>query len=279
MRFGALVLTLNEARHIRACLESLAPAERIVVIDSGSADRTVEVAASFPRTRVVTRPFESFSDQRNHGLDNCFAPGEWVLHLDADERLTPELAAELAALDPGPDAVAYNAAPRTFLRGRAVLRASGYPVYQTRLTRAGSFRFEEVGHGQKAPLSLGALAGLRHPYDHHPFEKGPEEWRERHERYAEKEARRIAVSPRPGWSPALLADRIGRRVWLNHATAGIPGRGLLVWLYLMIVRRGVLDGPAGWEYCRLRREYERMVTARVRALRRTGPRPAMPAAP
>ena len=268
MKFSALVLTLNEQLHVRGCLESLAEADRIVVIDSGSSDETVPIAASFPRSRIVQRPFASFSDQRNHGLECCFSAGEWVLHLDADERLTPALAAELGALQPPPDAVAYNAAPRVFIRGRAVPRASGYPVYQTRLTRAGSFRFEEVGHGQKAPLSLGALPCLRHPYDHHPFEKGPEEWRERHQRYADKEARQIVATRRVEGSVSLVSDRIGRRRWLNHATAGLPWRGSLVWLYLMFARGGVLDGPAGWEYCRLRREYENMVTVRVEALRR-----------
>jgi len=268
VKVSALVITLNEKDHIVACLDSLASAQSIVVIDSGSTDGTPELAAAHPRTTVRTRPFAGFADQRNFGLDNCFRSGDWVLHLDADERLTPELAAEIAALESGDQVVAFNLACRTYLGGHPVLRASGYPVYQTRLTRAGHFRFEEVGHGQKAPASLGPLPSLQSPYDHHPFEKGFREWHGRHATYAAKEA--AALSSLDG-KPTLrqaLADPIRRRQWIKHVTAGLWMRPWLVWGYLMFVRLGVLDGSPGWEYCRRRFLYERMVNERIGALMR-----------
>jgi glycosyltransferase involved in cell wall biosynthesis len=268
MRFSALVLTLDEEQQIAGCLESLAPAESLLVLDCGSADRTREIAAAFPRTRVVERPFEDFADQRNHGLAR-FAPGEWVLHLDADERSTPALADELRGLAPAPEDVAFNLASRTYLGGRKVLRAAGFPVFQTRLTRAGAFAFEQVGHGQKAPAALGALPRLREPYDHHPFEKGFEHWRLRHERYAEQEVRSLLGGAAPGLA-AALSDPIARRQWLKHASARLPLRPWLVWAYLMFARRGVLDGSAGWEYCRRRRLYEGMIARRLRPRRASG---------
>jgi glycosyltransferase involved in cell wall biosynthesis len=261
--YSALVLTQDEERQIEGCLRSLAAARRIVVIDSGSRDRTLELVASFPAVRVVQRPFVTFSAQRNHGLETCFEPGEWVLHLDADERLTPDLAAEIEGLLPSDETVAFNVASRTYLLGRPVLRASGYPVYQTRLTRAGRFHFEEVGHGQKAPARFGSLPRLRHPYDHYPFEKGHEAWRRRHERYAEREAADLLAGGRVALGSAL-ADPIARRQWLRRATARLPFRAELVWAYLMFGRLGLLDGRAGWEYCRLRWLYERMVRERLR---------------
>ncbi len=267
MRFGALVLTLDEEHHIAPCLRSLDAAERIVVIDSGSTDGTLAIAARHPRVTVVERPFESFSDQRNFGLDTCFDRGSWVLHLDADERLPPALTAEILALEPPEHTVAYNLASRTFLGGRPVLRASGFPVYQTRLTRAAHFTFEEVGHGQKAPARYGTLPCLANPYDHHPFEKGHEEWLRRHARYAEREALDGGSGPLvPSWR--TLRDPIGRRVWLNRATRGLPLRPWLVWAYLMFARLGAFDGRPGWEYCRRRRLYEKMVGERIAALRR-----------
>ena len=266
MIFSALVLTLNEELQIEGCLRSLARARAIAVIDSGSTDRTLELVASFPKTRVVRRPFVNFSDQRNHGLDDCFQPGEWVFHLDADERLTPELTSEIERLVPAEAEVAFNVASRTFLKGKLVLRASGYPVLQTRLTRAGRFRFEEIGHGQKAPARFGPLPRLTHPYDHHPFEKGDAAWRARHERYAEREVEDL-LSMRRRWSVReVFADPIARRQWLNHATARLPFRPELVWTYLMFLRGGALDGPAGWEYCRLRWVYEGLVRARLKAV-------------
>jgi glycosyltransferase involved in cell wall biosynthesis len=268
MRFSALVLTQDEEVHIGDCLRSLAYAEHVVVIDSGSSDRTCEIAASFARVAVARRPFLSFADQRNAGLA-MFSAGTWVLHLDADERLTPALIEELASLDPAPHLVAYNVPSRVLFMGRYLLRSAGYPVFQTRLTRAGAFEFEEVGHGQKAPAHYGRLPYLRHPYDHLPFEKGLEQWRERHERYAEKEARSLMdVAPHESWS--ALRDPVQRRRFLRQVTAFLPLRPWLVWVYLMMGRLGILDGPPGWEYCRRRRTFETMVDRQMRQLRHGG---------
>jgi glycosyltransferase involved in cell wall biosynthesis len=262
VKIQALLLTHNEVQQVRGCLESLTRAERIVVIDSGSVDGTLAIVSKFPRTTIVSRPFVDFADQRNYGLDHV-TPGAWVFHVDADERVPDELWAELEALNPPADAIAYNVASRTFLGGRPVLRASAFPTYQTRLTRAGAFQFEQIGHGQKAPAQYGPLPNLRQPYDHHPFEKGLDDWRRRHEAYAEGEARDL----RSGKAPSLrraTRDPIARRQWLKHATARLPLRPALVWAYLMVIRGGVLDGPAGWEYCRLRYLYEQMVLRKLK---------------
>src|SRR5262249_33822273 len=157
----------------------------------------------------------------------------WVLHLDADERLTPALAAEIVALEPDPGVAAYNAAPLVFLGGRPIPRASSFPVYQTRLTRVGVFEFPRFAHGQKAPGAVGPLPRLRAAYEHHPFEKGFEEWRRRHERYAEKEAEALVAGERrrPSWP--VLRDPIRRRTWLNQVLGGSPFRPWLIWGYLM----------------------------------------------
>lgn len=262
MNFAALVLSQNEELQIEGCLRSLEPASRVVLLDSGSHDRTLEIARAFDRVEIVGRPFSSFADQRNFGLTQ-FPTGEWVLHLDADERLTPALATELRALEPPLDAVAYNLAGLVFMHGRPIPRASGFPVYQTRLTRAGAFEFEQVGHGQKAPAGLGSLPRLREPYDHHPFEKGFEQWQARHVLYAEQEARVLLEGAAGPTVAQALRDPIARRQWLRHASARLPFRPTLVWLYLMLVRGGVLEGAAGREYCRRRRLYEGLVRDRL----------------
>lgn len=267
MKFHALVLTHDEERQVRGCLESLHAAESVVVVDSGSRDATLHIVGEFPHVSTVPRPFTDFADQRNFGLAH-FAPGTWVLHLDADERLTPALAAELRALDPPPSAPAYNVAALTFLGGRPVRRAAGFPVYQTRITRAGAFEFEQVGHGQKAPARYGVLPRLKAAYEHHPFEKGFDTWRARHGRYAAQEARDLQAPAARPTLRAALADPIARRQWLKHAAAHLPLRPWLVWAFLMFARRGLLDGPPGWEYCRLRRLYEHMVQSELHRLRR-----------
>lgn len=268
MRFSALVLTHNEAVNLPACLGSLAPARRIVVIDSGSTDGTKEIArAAGSRVTLIERPFVSFSDQRNFGLATAFRRGEWVLHLDADERLTPALARELARLRPPEDAIAFNLASLTFMRGRPIPRASGFPNYQTRLTRVGKFKFVEIGHGQKAPPQLGTLPRLRAPYEHHPFEKGLAEWFERHNRYSDREAADLLAAARRFGLRAALTDPIARRQWLKLATRRLPARAWWIYLWMLVARRGFLDGPEGRDYCRLRFLYESMIDLKVRERR------------
>jgi glycosyltransferase involved in cell wall biosynthesis len=266
MKYHALLLTLDEEVQVRAALDSLGDAESVVVVDSGSRDGTLAIVARFPRARVVRRAFTTFAEQRNFGL-RAFEPGSWVLHLDADERLTPELRRELRALDPSAGAVAYNLAALTFLGGRPLRRVAGL-VAQTRLTRAGAFEFEQVGHGQKAPARLGPLPRLRAPYEHHPFEKGWHHWEARHRRYARDEARDLLA---PGERPTLrraLRDQVSRRQLLRHASARLPLRPWLVWAFLLFGRGGLLDGRAGREYARRRRLYERMVIEELRRARR-----------
>ena len=125
-----------------------------------------------------------------------------------------------------------------------------------------AFEFEQVGHGQKAPASFGALPRLLSAYEHHPFEKGFEHWCQRHERYAQQEATALR-GPGPILGQALR-DPIARRQWLKHATARLPFRPTLVWLYLFLVRGGITEGSAGREFCRRRWLYERMVARATR---------------
>jgi hypothetical protein len=217
---------------------------------------------------VAVRAFVDFADQRNFGLRQFFEVGDWVLHLDADERLTPQLETEIASLDPPATAVAFNAAPLFFLRGRPIPRSSGFPVFQTRLTKAGAFEFEQVGHGQKAPRALGPLVCLRAHYEHHPFEKGPDEWDRRHRRYAEQEARTLATrsfKTAPWWVVSVAFER---RHWISQLLADSQLRPWLVWAYLMFARGGILEGTPGWEYCRRRYRYERLVRELLSAQRR-----------
>jgi hypothetical protein len=187
-----------------------------------------------------------------------------VLHLDADERLTSALATEIDATEAAPGTVAYNMASLTFMNGRPIPRASGFPVYQTRLTRAGAFEFLSVGHGQKAPDSLRGIPRLRNPYEHHPFEKGLEEWTRRHERYAAAEAEALLSSTATRLSWDTIRDPIHRRLWANRRLHGAAFRPYLIWLYLLVLRRGMLDGAEGREYCRRRRIYEEMVVREVK---------------
>src|SRR5262245_262247 len=101
----ALILTFNEAPNVERTLAAVAWAKEILIIDSGSTDETLALVARYPNARVVTRKFDTFADQCNFGLTE--ARTRWVLSLDADYELTPEIAAEMAALVPTPTVSGY----------------------------------------------------------------------------------------------------------------------------------------------------------------------------
>lgn len=272
MKISALILTHNEALHIAACLESLCEVEHICVVDSGSTDATLDIIRSLPRPiEIISRPFKSFSDQRNYALESAFAKDAWVLHLDADERLTLTLQREIATLSEE-GAVAYNLPSMTFFRGRKIPRATSYPVYQTRLTRTGWFQFIEVGHGQKAPPELGPIPRLKSFYEHHPFDNGMSSWIARHDRYSTLEAEEWLTNSTRYTFAAALRDPVARRQWLKQISRRLPFVPSLTFLYLYLFKGGFLDGAEGRDYCRMRMIYEQMIILKVNEKRSGWPK-------
>ena len=127
----ATVITFNESANIKAALESLSWADEIVVVDSESTDDTVAIARRFT-DRVIVRPWPGYVEQKNFAAAQ--ASHDWIFSLDADERVTPELAGELTALIKRGPAVAGYRLPRvTFHLGRWIRSTDWYPDYQLRL--------------------------------------------------------------------------------------------------------------------------------------------------
>ncbi|HEX4305434.1 MAG TPA: glycosyltransferase family 2 protein [Solirubrobacterales bacterium] len=162
---SACVIARDEEERIGACLASLAFCAEVVVVDSGSRDRTREIAAA-AGAKVVENPWPGFGAQRNVAIDH--ARGDWILEVDADERVTPELAAEIGRLLDAPPADADIAALplRDLFLGRALDRSDRYPRYRLRLFRRGSYRHDEsrtVHEGLWADGPVWPLEGeLRH---------------------------------------------------------------------------------------------------------------------
>ncbi|MCX6021597.1 MAG: glycosyltransferase family 2 protein, partial [Chloroflexi bacterium] len=141
----AIVLTRNEARHIEPCLEALAWADERLVLDSHSTDATVAFARAIPGVRVELRPFDTYARQRNAALD--LAASDWVFFVDADERVTPALAAEVqaavaAAGQPG-NPVGFWVPRRNLILGRWVRHAGWWPDEQLRVLRRSHARYDE----------------------------------------------------------------------------------------------------------------------------------------
>jgi glycosyltransferase involved in cell wall biosynthesis len=265
MGFSVLILTLNEAANLNECLRSVSVCDDVVVLDSFSQDETKEIALS-RGVRFYQRRFDDFASQRNYANTEIKFKYPWVFHLDADERLTPELfkECEMAIRDSKYDG--YLAAAKVFFMGRWIKHSTDYPVYQARLVRVSKFRFEQAGHGQREIQDM-RLGKLSNAYLHYPFSKGIADWITRHNNYSSKEAAQNLKSENIPFSDIFGASAIARRRALKKLGARLPFKPTLRFLYQYFLRFGFLDGYAGLCYCRLLSMYEFMTVVKQRESR------------
>jgi glycosyltransferase involved in cell wall biosynthesis len=269
--FSVLILTYNEERNLPRCLASVAGCDDIVVLDSGSTDRTAELARA-AGARVEVRRFDNFANQRNHAQRNIPFRHRWVFHLDADETMTPALISECrATAAAGTEVDGFWVAPRMMFRGRWIPHCTDYPAWQARFVRAPEFEFIEVGHGQRESPRM-RLGRLQAAYEHDLSAGGEAEWLEKHRRYARAEAKAfLAGESRPALSGLFSGDRLTRRRALKYHSHALPLRPLLRFFYQYVLRGGFLDGAPGLRYCRLLAQYEGFTAAEIRRLRRENP--------
>ncbi len=265
---SVLVLTFNEEDNLPRCLASVAWADDVLVVDSFSTDRTVEIARQHG-ARVLQRAFDTFADQRNFGVDHGDLRHGWVLHLDADEVVPDDLRAEMLRIARTGGQPAYRVASKMMFQGQWLRYAGMYPAYQVRFGQRDRLRFKQVGHGQREDLPPEEVGTLEHDLEHYSFSKGLHEWFAKHNRYSSDEAAE-ALRQRAGavdWAALAAPDRTRRRRALKALAARMPMRPSLRFLYMYLLRRGFLDGRAGLTYCRLLSTYEAMTVAKERELR------------
>jgi glycosyltransferase involved in cell wall biosynthesis len=266
--FSLLILTLNEEKDLPRCLASLAGCDDIVVLDSGSTDRTVSIARE-AGARVFTRAFDNFAGQRNFAQKEISFRHRWVFHLDADEQMTPALEAECRRAAVGGDIDGYFVAPKMLWNGKWIPHCTDFPAWQARFVRAPEFEFIEVGHGQREAPHM-RMGQLMENYLHDLSSGGTSEWLEKHRRYAIAEARQQASAEGDGLAELFRRDPMLRRRALKRLSHRLPFRPALRFLYQYFLRRGFLDGAAGLEYCRLLAQYEGFTDEALRALRKSG---------
>lgn len=270
MGMSVLILTRDEEANLPGCLRSVSWCDDVVVVDSYSTDRTVETAAQ-AGARVFQRRFDDFAGQRNYAIDTIEFKHDWVFHLDADERFTPELLDECQRAVAEDCCSAFLVPSKMMLAGRWLRHAATYPVYQMRLMKLGEVRFIQHGHGQREGTAARGVGRLTQPYLHYSFSKGLGEWFERHDRYSSQEAQeclRELRDCRVSWADLLSPDPVSRRRALKGLSARLPCRPLLKFAYMYAVRRGCQDGSAGLTYCYLQAAYERMICVKLRELKR-----------
>jgi len=265
-----LILTYNEAANIERCLESLAGCDDVVVMDSFSTDET-PAHLERRQVRVFQRVFDTFAGQRNWAIDNVPFKYPWVLHLDADECLTPALDREIRKVADRDEKSAYLLANKLMFMGRWIKRASMYPYYQARLLRIGESRFVQTGHGQTVGSTSRGVGTLREPYLHYNFSKGISDWITRHNRYSTDEAARIGSRSR-SWIGAMKQAICGRtqqekQQGRKRLADAMPCRPVVRFGYLYFWRLGLLDGMAGFHYCMLMAIYDYFIRLKCREAR------------
>lgn len=268
MSVSILILTLNEEANLPGCLASVAWSDDIVVFDSHSTDATAAIAEA-AGARVVQRRFDNYAAQRNAALNEVAYRHPWVLMLDADERVTPELRDEIVTvLAQRNDFALYRMRRRDMFMGRWLKRSSGYPTWFGRLMRIGRVRVErEINEEYHADGSVGLL---QEHLLHYPFNNGLARWVERHNRYSDMEARMLLVERQGHWNwhELWVRDPVRRRKALKQLAYRMPARPLMVFLYLYAVRGGLLDGAPGFIFCFLRSFYELLIDLKTQELRR-----------
>jgi len=159
-RLCAIILTYNEAAQIVGCLKSVHFADAVMVFDSFSTDQTLELAQT-AGAHVIQRKFEHYADQRNAALQTVKDQAEWVLFVDADERVSPELATEIRMAMTQPDYAGWRMPRHNFIFGKLTLGAGWYPDYQTRLLRVGAAHYDSERKVHEVVLLEGPLGTMQ----------------------------------------------------------------------------------------------------------------------
>lgn len=240
-----LLITYDEAPNLGRTLPVLDWAKKIVVVDSGSTDGTLEMLGERRQVRVLHREFDSFARQCAFGLESGEVDTEWVLSLDADHVLTPELIEELGRIEPGPTVAGYRAGFTYCIHGRP-LRGSLYPA-RIVLFRRSRGRYVDDGHGHHVEVE-GEVGDLRGRILHDD-RKSLSRWLEWQGRYARAEVEKLTTT---AVSELSLPDRL-RRYGVIAPFA--------VLFYCLFIKRGILDGRAGWHYA-----FQRMIAELILSL-------------
>jgi len=232
-RLSVTIIAWNEEERLRACLDSVSWADEIVVVDAESTDKTVQLAREVT-DRVWVRPWPGFAAQKNFALDQ--ATGDWVLSLDADERVTPDLAGRIRAIvgDDGP-ADGYAIPRRNIFWGAWVRHGGLYPDYQLRLFRRGAGRFVADAVHESVRVG-GRVETLAEPMLHQSY-RDLEDFVRRSNRYSTLAAQDWLRRGRRASVPALIAKPLGR------------------FFSMYIIQRGFLDGWRGLVLAVLYAEY------------------------
>ncbi len=167
MTLTAIIMTKNEAEHIAECVASVRFANHILVFDSFSTDDTV-VKAQAAGAQVIQHPFENYASQRNAAIEAA-GNTDWILFVDADERVTPELAEEVRSVIQQPGYVGWKIPRYNYIFGKLTRWAGWYPDYQLRLIKVGAVYYDPAVQVHEVGVLAGAEGHLKQPLLHYNY--------------------------------------------------------------------------------------------------------------
>lgn len=267
---SVLILTKNESINIADCIHSCRWSDDIVVFDSYSSDDTVELATSLG-ARVVQRQFDNYGAQREAARQVSYRY-PWVLAVDADERPEPDLVDEIKRLvsQSATEHVAYRMRRKDHFMGKWIKYSTLYPSWFIRLYRPDCIRYEPRSV-HEYPIVAGSIGALNGHLQHFSFNKGLEEWFLKHCHYAALEAKEnfnylVEGKSNLAISKFFSSDPVQRRRVLKEFSVRVPFRSTFRFLYSFVLRRGFLDGLAGYRYAKMLAVYEQMIVLNLQDL-------------
>ena len=286
---SVLIPAKNEQLNLPACLKSVARADEVFVVDSQSSDRTVEIAENFG-ARVVQFHFNGRGPKKkNWSLENLDFRNEWVLIVDCDERITPELWDEIATAIGNPNCNGYYLNRKVYFLGTWIRHGGRYPDWNLRLFKHKEGRYENLGteavantgdnevheHVILKPIENPPVGYLKNDMLHEDF-RDIYEWLARHNRYSNWEARVYynileGIRPPDTLPPNLFGDAVQRKRFLKEIwVRWVPFKPAIRFILHYFLQLGFLDGKAGYVYSRLLSQYEYHIGIKLYELRRFG---------
>ncbi len=278
---SVLIPVKNEEANLPACLNSVAVADEVFVVDSQSRDRTEEIAESYG-AKVIQFYFNGrWPKKKNWALTNLSFRNEWVLIVDGDERIPPELWEEIAEVIQNSDYDGYYLNRRVFFLGTWIRHGGRYPDWNLRLFKHKKGRYENLGT-EEVPntgdnevhehvILQGSVGYLKKDMLHEDF-RDIYQWIERHNRYSNWEAR-VYYNLLTGKDDTqtigakFFGDVVQRKRFLKKLWVWLPLKPMLRFILFYIIQGGFLDGRAGYIYARLLSQYEYQIGVKLYELR------------
>lgn len=283
---SVLIPAKNEEQNLPACLASVARADEVFVVDSQSSDRSIEIAESLGATVVQFDFNGTWPKKKNWSLENLPFRNEWVLIVDCDERITPELWDEIEVAIQNPDYSGYYLNRRVFFLGVWIRHGGKYPDWNLRLFKHQLGRYENLKtegvrntgdnevHEHVVMSNPAAVGYLKEDMLHEDF-RDLFHWIARHNRYSNWEAR-VYYNILTGQDDSetiganLFGDAVQRKRFLKKVWVRLPFKPFLRFVLFYFLRLGFLDGRAGYIYGRLLSQYEYQIGVKLYELRQFG---------